>query len=169
MEDIIIRKIKKSDIPSAAEIQVNGWKTAYKGIVDSNFLDALSKEEKIKKMENVYTKIGFVIAEIKGEVVGFCKYIDNNSYSPEIVKADCELIALYVKPELKYKGIGTKLVKYVKEEFREKGKRKMIIWCLKENKPSRKFYEKMGGTKIKEKPIIIGEKQYQEVCYEYDI
>ena len=169
MEDIIIRKINKSDIPAAAEIQVNGWKTAYKGIVDSNFLDALSKEEKIKKMEDVYTKIGFIVAEIKGEIVGLCKYIDNNSRSPEIVKADCELTALYVKPELKYKGIGTKLVKYVKEEFRKKGKRKMIIWCLKENKPSRKFYEKMGGTKIEEKPIIIGEKQYQEVCYEYDI
>ncbi len=30
MENIIIRNVKEKDIPSIADIQVNGWKTAYK-------------------------------------------------------------------------------------------------------------------------------------------
>ena len=45
----------------------------------------------------------------------------------------------------------------------------MIIWCLKENFPSRKFYEAMGGKYYSEKYIEIGDKKYKEVSYLYDI
>ena len=45
----------------------------------------------------------------------------------------------------------------------------MIIWCLKENYSSRKFYEKMGGTIIGEKTINFGNKDYMEVGFLYNI
>ena len=48
-------------------------------------------------------------------------------------------------------------------------KKKMIIWCLKYNEPSKKFYKKMGGTVIKERLIEIGEKGYIEVGFIYNI
>ena len=82
---------------------------------------------------------------------------------------DCEICALYVKPELKRNGIGKTLFDYVKNEFRKNNHKQMIIWCLKDNEPSKKFYTKMGGTIIKEKSVEIGEKSYQEVCFEYNI
>ncbi len=82
---------------------------------------------------------------------------------------DCEITALYVKPDLKYNGIGTKLFKYVIDEFKNKNKTKMIIWCLKDNEPSKKFYTKMGGKIVKEKIMEIGDKNYLEVGFEYNI
>ena len=124
MENIIIRNIKKEDIPEVVEVQINGWKTAYKGIIEDKYLDAMNKEERIKKRQKDYMQNGFIIAELNGDVVGFCRYIYNNSLSTEVEEADCELTALYVKPEFKYKGIGTKLVDYVKEEFKKSGKTK---------------------------------------------
>ena len=36
MENIIIRNIEEKDIPSVVDIQIDGWKSAYKGIVDDN-------------------------------------------------------------------------------------------------------------------------------------
>ena len=33
MENIIIRNIKKKDIPSVVDIQIDGWKLAYRGII----------------------------------------------------------------------------------------------------------------------------------------
>lgn len=45
----------------------------------------------------------------------------------------------------------------------------MIIWCLKENYPSRKFYEKIGGIYCGETTRIIGNKEYSEVGYVYDL
>ena len=45
----------------------------------------------------------------------------------------------------------------------------MILWCLKDNEASKKFYTKMGGKIICERPIAIGDKFYQEVCFLYNI
>lgn len=45
----------------------------------------------------------------------------------------------------------------------------MIVWCFKDNEASKKFYTKMGGKIIKEKLIRIGEKDYYEVGFKYDI
>ncbi len=45
----------------------------------------------------------------------------------------------------------------------------MILWCLKDNEPSKKFYTKIGGEIIKERTIEIEEKEYLEVGFEYNI
>lgn len=169
MENVIIRNVNEKDIPSIAEIQVNGWKTAYKGIIDDSILKAMSKEEKIERLKSNYGKNGFIVAEIENKVVGFCRYTDSNEFTPEMQDIDCEITALYVKPDLKYNGIGTKLFQFVVNEFKRKNKTKMILWCLKENEPSKKFYTKIGGEVAGERVIEIGEKSYYEVGFSYCI
>ena len=167
MNDIIIRNMEKEDIPKVVDIQISGWQTAYKGIVDDEYLNSLNKDARIKKIEKSYLKYGFIVAEYQGEIVGFANYIDNNDFTAEIQIADCELSAIYVEPDLKNNGIGTKLFEYVKKDL--KNKRKMVLWCLKDNIPSKAFYEKMGGDIIGERVIKIGNGDYTEVCFSYDI
>ena len=169
MENVVIRNVKRDDILSIVDIQINGWKTAYKGIIDDNFLNAMSKTGKIETRKKDYMKNGFIVAEINKEVVGFCRYIDSNDFTKDIPEIDCELLSIYVKPELKYNGIGTKLFQFVVNEFKKKNKTKMIVWCFKDNEASKKFYTKMGGKILKEKLIRIGEKDYYEVGFKYDI
>lgn len=45
----------------------------------------------------------------------------------------------------------------------------MILGCLKENYPSRVFYEKMGGKIINYDEIDLENKSHGLVIYEYDI
>lgn len=168
VEKIEIRNIRKTDIPQVVNININAWKTAYKGIIDDDYLDNMSKEDKIKRREEDYKNNGFIVATINDEIVGFCRYIDNNSLSPEIEDVDCEIIALYVDNELKKQGIGRKMLEYVKNEFKDKGKKKMVLWCLKENKEAKKFYERTCGRIIKEREYQIGNKKYIEVAFEYN-
>ena len=132
MENIIIRNIEEKDIPSVVDIQIDGWKSAYKGIVDDNVLNSMNRNERIKKRSNDYKENGFIVAELDNQVVGFCRYIDSNKFTQDIAYIDCELLALYVNPDLKYNGIGTKLFQFVTNEFKSKNKTKMILWCLKE-------------------------------------
>lgn len=169
MENVIIRNIEEKDIPSVVDIQIDGWKSAYKGIVDDNILKSMNRNAKIEKRRNDYKENGFIVAELKNQVVGFCRYIDSNKFTQDISNIDCELLALYVKPKLKYNGIGTKLFQFVINEFKSKNKTKMILWCLKDNAPSKKFYTKMGGKISKERTIEIGGKEYLEVGFEYSI
>lgn len=171
MKELIIRDIKFEDIPKVVDIQINGWKNAYIGIIDDDYLDSLHSEYnlRIQKMQNNYMDNGFIVAELDNQVVGFCRYIFDNSNSKEIVNADCEMSALYIEPALKRQGIGTALFKYVMNKFKKQNKSHMILWCFKDNKASIAFYKKMGGTIIKERPVKKGNKEYQEVCFLYNI
>lgn len=102
----------------------------------------MNRNERIEKRRKDYKENGFIVAELNNEVVGFCRYVDSNKFTQDMSEIDCELLALYVKPDLKYKGIGTKLFQFVIDEFKNKNKTKMILWCLKDNEPSKKFYKK---------------------------
>lgn len=171
IDKVKIRKVEKKDLPFIVDIRIKGWQSAYKDVIDDEYLANLNNErnERIAKMEAGYNENNFIVAELNGEIVGFCRYITDNSFSPEVKGADCELTAIYVRPDLKYCGIGTKIFKYVMEDFQKQGKTKMILWCLKDNEPSKKFYNKMGGKVIKEKTVEIGNKKYIECCFLYDL
>lgn len=169
MSRIIIRNVELKDLRSVSEIAIRGWQTAYRGIVDDEYLDNLSIEENYQKRLKDYKENGFIVAEQDGEVVGFCRYRMGNNYLDEYPEVDCELCALYVKPEEKGNGIGKALVEYVKNEFRGNCLNKMIIWCFKENYPSRAFYEKIGGQLCGESTCIRGGKEYKEIGFIYDL
>lgn len=169
MNNLIIRKIEKRDIQKVAEIQVNAWKKVYKGIIDDFYLKNINVKDKIKEREKDYDKNGFIVAEIDGEVVGFCRYIYDDYFNFQVRDADCELLAIYIRDDLKQTGIGTKLFEYMKNEFIDNNKKKMIVWCLKENIGAKIFYKKMGGRSILEKKIQIGYKKYLVECFEYEL
>ena len=43
MEKIIIRNVKFEDLKSVADIATRGWQTAYRGIVDDDYLNPTIK------------------------------------------------------------------------------------------------------------------------------
>ena len=167
---ILVRNVQKADIPAVVRLKIDGWKSAYKDIIDDDFLNGLddSFNVQVARMEGDYNSGGFVVAESENEVVGFCRYAFDNHFSPDQDGVDCELLAIYVKPDLKYLGIGTKLFEHVVNEFKKQNKHKMILWCLKDNEPAKKFYAKMGGEIIRERTIELGDKKYLECGFEYN-
>ncbi len=169
MQKIIIRPIERQDIPAIVDIQISGWKTAYKGIIADDFLASMNREERIAKREKDISEKDFIVATIGDEVVGFSRYTDYPDQIGGFPGIDCELCALYVKPDQKYHGIGTKLVQSVMNEFQKKHKTRMIIWCLKENEPAKTFYHKMGGIISKEKKTDFGGRLYDEVGFVFDL
>lgn len=169
MENLIIRNIQEEDIPSVVDIKITGWQTAYKGMIDDTVLNSFDREKEIEKRKKDYNDNGFIVAESNSEIVGFCRYIDSNKFTPDMDNVDCELMALYVKPSLKYNGIGTKLFEYVTEDLKKKNKTTMILWCLKDNEPSKKFYTKMGGMLVGERTFEKASKPYYEVAFVYNI
>lgn len=165
---MIIRNVTEKDLPDVVDIQIAGWRTAYRSIIDDEILDTINREERLARRRKDWRDTGFIVAEKDGEVVGFCRYIDNNSYSSDY-DVDCELMAIYLRPDVKRQGIGCKLFNYVADEFRRQGKKKMILWCLKDNQASRRFYEAMGGTLGGEKTFETGGKSFPEIAYLYDL
>ncbi|MDO4760059.1 MAG: GNAT family N-acetyltransferase [Candidatus Saccharibacteria bacterium] len=166
---IEIRNLTADDVLGVAQIKINSWKETYKEIIKDEFLDSLSVETQAQQFAKLVGSDNFIVAILNGEVVGFCRFIYDNSLSPNIDYADCELAAIYVRPDLKGQGIGTKMFKEAMKRFKDQNKTTMILWCLADNVNSVEFYKHMGGEIKEERMVGVGDKQYKEVGIVYDV
>ena len=140
----MIRKATVSDANRIAEIQISGWRNAYRGIVDDKILFAkLNVEKKAQSLRKVLEEASekwYVFEEeeiVKGVmVIGACRDADK--------PAAFELWCLYVDPFMLRKGIGGQLLEYCENEARSGGYRENILWCLEKNRIGTSFYEKNG-------------------------
>jgi ribosomal protein S18 acetylase RimI-like enzyme len=172
----MIRKGNENDAKVISEIRINGWKNAYRGIVEDDFLDNMDYDKYEKKMydrllhndENYYANIIVYEDDKTNEVLGFSTFGEVDSLEDKS-KYDCELYALYVKPENKGQGIGKQLLDYVRNYFKNNNKKNMILFCLKDNLPSRKFYVKNGGIETEEIDKQIGSKKLKEIGYRFNL
>ena len=145
-----IRKRKKEDTKSIANIVTVSWKETYKGIVPDYFFKELENNEE-QRAKNAYdsfdiTNNNQLVLEVEDKVVGFVSYGPAKENDFE----NCgEIIALYIIKQYKGKGFGKKLVDNAKKELKKLGYNKMIIACLKGN-PSNEFYKHIGGVYIKD-------------------
>ena len=157
---IVIRKATEADVGQIAEILVEDWKRAYRGIMDSAFLDAMSAEQRYPIELQRYQK--YTVAADGQIILG---YAWNEMIEEET--ADCEIVALYVRYDRRKSGIGRMLFQNAMNSFRAAGKKTMIVWCLKENQEARKFYERMGGKADQTGTHTWGNRVYDMISYHY--
>ena len=167
--DYIIRNVEEKDLKKVAEISVKGWKYAYRGIIDDEYLDSMDANVTYERMKSNYKEGHFIVAADGERILAFCRYSDVYRDNPDDDKIDCELCAIYVDWEIRGNGIGSAIVEFVKNYFKSIGKHTMILWCLRDNMSARAFYEKMGGKEEGLKSFEKGGKTYQEVGYVYDL
>ena len=160
--EIIIRNAEKEDVRQIAEILVEDWQKAYRGIMDDAFLDSMNVSQRCEIEGKRYQK--YVVAADGNEIFGYA-WLETAADEP----ADCEVIALYIRYPKRNHGIGKLLMQYAVHHFRENGKKTMIVWCLKENAESRKFYEKVGGKEFRTGSHNWGGKEYEMISYLYDL
>ena len=120
---IMIRRAEKEDVRQIAEILVEDWKKAYRGIIEDDYLDSLDVDKRYEIEVKRYDK--YIVACDDNEVVG-CAWLEEMDDKD----ADCEIIALYVRYSQRNNGIGKILLDEAKTRFKQDGRKKMIIWQL---------------------------------------
>ncbi len=160
--NMIIRQATEEDAWQIADILVEDWKTAYRGIIDSDYLDSMNVADRYHRELQRYQI--YRVAAIGKEVLGFTW---NEMTDDEA--ADCEIIAIYIRYARRKGGIGSALFRDSVDIFRAAGKQRMIIWCLRENAEARKFYEKMGGTVYQTGTHSWGNRAYEMISYLYQL
>ncbi len=159
---ITVRNAEKDDVRQIAGILVEDWQKAYRGIMDDAFLDAMSVDRRAEIEGKRIQK--YIVAANGPEVLGYA-WLEMTADEP----ADCEVIALYVRWSERHNGIGTRLLQYALRHFRESGRKRMIVWCLKGNEEAGRFYEKTGGKKDRTGAHSWGGKEYEMISYLYDL
>ncbi len=140
----MIRKAAEDDASRIADIQIFGWRNAYRGIVNDEFLfrklNIAKKTEAIQKTLNENREEWFVFEEdniIKGMM------IFGNARDQDKLES-FELWCLYVDPLMMRNGIGSKMISYCENEAKKRKKNEMVVWVFERNKIGISFYEKNG-------------------------
>ncbi len=110
--------------------------------------DVTATEELLK--ENLFVKklAEVVIAEEDNIPVGFALFFHN--FSTFLGKGGIYLEDLYVKPNMRNKGIGKLLLKYLSNLAVERDCGRLEWSCLDWNEPSIAFYKERGATPMDE-------------------
>lgn len=148
-----IEKPKIEDSEEMAKLVISAWQDAYKGLIDADYLNSLdvdgSKERWKKEIEE---NNNVLIYRENRKILGVIKYDEAESE-----KDKGEIYVLYVKPDEKRKGIGTKLLNTAKQELLKSNYKNMIVWCLDGNTIGENFYLKSGGKKQEKRVFNVNE------------
>lgn len=139
-----IRYAKVSDARALAEIHVNSWQKAYKGIIPDEVLKNITVEKREKYFTKVLTERTEDDAIIfkNNEAVGFITI--GKCRDKDKTKDYGEVWGVYLLPDYWRKGVGCKLIKWGLEELRKRDYKKVTLWVLEKNSKARNFYEKIG-------------------------
>lgn len=144
-----IREAGIDDAPAIARVTVDTWKTSYRGIVDDEYLDELSYEEREKGWKEFPWKDSFVFVAEDDEhnITGFAAAGPERESDPVY---QGELYAIYVHPSKQNKGIGGRLFHSAAAKFKQYGVKSLKLWTFSDS-PYRKFYEGRGGQTVETK------------------
>lgn len=162
-DTIYIRKAKTEDAYDLAVVHVASWRTTYKGIIDESYLSAMRVDEKFEQWKMILRDGDvFVVENNKQQIVGF------GGVGPERTGSftgyDAEVYAIYLLHPYQGKGFGKELLKTMTEFLLDEGYHSMIIWVLADNQAIG-FYEAVGGRKIGQERIMIGDESFIEYAY----
>jgi L-amino acid N-acyltransferase YncA len=164
---MVIREAILTDAPGIARVHVDTWRSTYRGIVPDEFLANLSYEARERMWDTAITHANdssfvYVAEDEQKRIVGFAS--GGTSQSGDRAYPG-ELYAIYVQKETQGKGIGRGLFGEVVKRLARSGIHSMILWVFRDNQPSRRFYEAMGGELLYEKGFELAGAKLIEVAY----
>jgi L-amino acid N-acyltransferase YncA len=147
-----IRLATPADAMDIANIHVETWRTTYRGMMPDSLLDNLSLATRgnfwLGYLNNPPEGAFVYVAEDDaGNIAGFA---NAGPPRPEVKDFAGELYALYILKEQQGKGTGRALMQATARDLEARGVKSMMLWVFKENEPSRRFYEALGGQLLDE-------------------
>ncbi|MBE8538558.1 GNAT family N-acetyltransferase [Geoglobus acetivorans] len=133
-----IRRARRSDIDYFIEL----YREAYKGYEEYAYTTTRDIRDYFKWLHG-RDREGIFVAVIDDVPVGFAA-CDSGWFSRMERKIVAELHELFVREDLRGKGVASKLLIRAENYGREKGRDEMGLWVGEKNEPAKRFYLKHG-------------------------
>ena len=161
-----IREAKGNDSAAIARVHIDSWRTTYREMVSTDHLASLSYEDREQRWQEFFSatdvlQFAYVAEYDEQLVVGFASGGSNRDIGSVY---EGELYAIYLLEEYQHKGIGRELTRAMVARLLHEGMSSMQVWVLADN-PGGRFYESIGGHRLKEQEIVIGGTTLIEVAY----
>jgi ribosomal protein S18 acetylase RimI-like enzyme len=144
MANVSVAAASSTDCRAVAQIHVDAWRCAYVGIVPSDYLAALSVDQR-ETMWRTAVERGtprVLLARTGEDVVGWIAYgrCRDDGAGPDVG----EIWAIYVAPTAWSTGVGQALLKVACRDLQEQGYLSVTLWVIRGNARAIRFYERSG-------------------------
>jgi ribosomal protein S18 acetylase RimI-like enzyme len=134
-----------ADAAAIAALHVASWRSAYRGAVPGDYLDAIDVADHTAQWAaRLSAKPTVFVAETGGELVGFCAV--GPSFDEDADTTTWLIANLHVRPDVRSQGVGGRLFDDAIAEARRAGATLVTLWVLEANEGARRFYERRGMT-----------------------
>ncbi len=142
-----VRTATPEDAEAIERIRTDTWRAAYRGLLPDAVLERLGYDATRRReaMATMPSDRFALVAEHDRAVVGFCL---GGPSRMALTEHPGEIYAVYVLPSHQGHGHGAALMRAGARECLARGWHGMIVWVLKGNTPSRRFYERLGGRHL---------------------
>lgn len=139
-----IRQAISSDACNVAEVHVESWKYAYRGLIPDSILDNLSVENRTKfwgqAIESGNPQL--LVVEKNSSLVGWVAF--GSSRDGDATSQTGEIEAIYIHPSHWRQGFGEGLLSAAKNILIYQNYTCVTLWVLSGNIRATNFYEKQG-------------------------
>ena len=150
MKNIIDTKVNDFKIRFAEENDTKLILDFIKELADYEKLlnEVVATEEILYDSLFVQKRAEVIICEYEGKPIGFALFFHN--FSTFLGKPGIYLEDLYVKPEMRGKGLGKIILSFLGKLAVERNCGRLEWWCIDWNESSIEFYKEMGAKPMDE-------------------
>lgn len=155
-----IREAERGDVEGVREVARRSWETDYPTILSRETIDETVEEWYAPEQLafDIESDDAHVIIAVEEEgTIGFAHAISEGESGT--------LLRLYIDPERREEGIGTRLVKTTCEILAEEGCERIEAMVLEANEPGNSFYRTYGFSPERESETMIGKERHDEIVY----
>lgn len=160
-----VRQATPKDAAGLAQVQVESWRSTYRGTVPDAFLAEMDAAALAKRWTAQWADVaGHIFVAVDGDKAErVCGFACGGKIRLPVEKYDGELYAIYLLQEKQRQGVGRQLVMALAESLSAAGFESLLVWVLEAN-PALGFYERMGAERVTRKTIDIGGVDLPEVA-----
>jgi GNAT superfamily N-acetyltransferase len=169
MRGFTIREATSGDAAGIARVHIESSRATYTGLLPDELVGEMTYERRLANWSETLGAGGgeefvHVAADDAGRVFGFASGGPEREADADY---DGELYAIYLLGTHQRQGAGRRLVGAVAGTLAASGFRSMLVWVLAAN-PACRFYEALGGARVREKTIERGGVSLAEVGYGWE-
>lgn len=167
-----LRIATKDDVQDLAHIHVQGWRDAYGGLLDHDYIESHTEEERVKLWQKHFEtgQMEAIIAyDHSGKAAGFISYgklrTPPPGMSPIRPLYAAEIYGFYIISDYWRQGLGTKLMEQCAQNLSAEKVQSLCLWVLEKNSRAVSFYKKRGGERCGKHDVEFGPTKAREVCF----
>jgi ribosomal protein S18 acetylase RimI-like enzyme len=145
MSHLKLRRAQANDAPKLAQVHVDSWQAAYRGVVPDSFLQGFTYQRRERAFRNALEENSEETYLLEENDVAVAILTIGPSRDTDLdVSVIGELWGIYIAPSHWRRGIGRTLVEEAERMLKARGFREIVLWVLEGNRSARDFYEAMG-------------------------